>query len=495
MNRSDKNNASAAPQPKKGGAVRASFRTRAFRMGTYSVTAALVVIGIAFAVNLLASKLPASVTQLDMTAQRLFTLSDQTIKTIGGLNEDVTVYWIVQSGAEDASVKKLLELYEDLGKHLKVVQKDPVVYPGFTKEYTDAALKNNSLIVVSGSRNKVVSFEDIYAYDYEAYYQTGKVDGEFRGESAVTGAVGYVTSKDLPVMYILQGHGETALSSDMSAAVANENITVKELSLLTETEVPKDCSVLLISGPKNDLAPLECDALRAYLERGGKLMLLTDFVKGGLPNLQNLMENYGVSYHNGVVLEGNSKYCAWDYSYYLLPDIGTHTITSPLISNGYSIILPVASGLTVQENLREGLTVDALLNTSDTAYCKPAGTAMTTYDKEEGDENGPFSIGAAISEPLENGGETQIVWYTSSQLLDDTVNSWVGGANRDLFLNSLGWMNAQETAISIRGKSLAESYLTVPNGTAGLLSAVLIVLIPLAVLAVGVVIVIRRKRR
>jgi len=321
------------------------------------------------------------------------------------------------------------------------------------------------------------------------------VDGQFCGESALTGAISYVTSEDLPMMYILQGHGETDLSSDMASAVSSENITTKTLSLLTESEVPEDCDLLLINSPQSDLATLECDALKAYLQKGGKLMLLTDFVKGGLPNLEAVVADYGVNLVNGVVLEGDNNYCAWNYTYYLLPDIGSHTITSPLSSNNYHVILPVAGGLTVQDGLRDGLTVTKLLTTSDTAYCKLSGTAMKTYDKETGDINGPFALGVAIEETLDNGNKTQIVWYTSSQLLDDTVNGWVSGGNKNLFLNSLGWMSTQENSVTIRSRDLNTNYLTVPNATASTLSVVLIALVPLIFLASGVVVVVRRKRR
>ena len=259
--------------------------------------------------------------------------------------------------------------------------------------------------------------------------------------------------------------------------------------------MPADCDALMIVSPKTDLAPLECDALRAYLEKGGKLLLFTDYVEGGLPNLEAVLANYGVTNTQGVVLEGDKNYCAWGYAYYLLPDIGAHEITSPLSSNGYSVIAPVATGLSVAAELRDGLSVSRLLTTSDSAYCKLAGTAMTTYDKEEGDADGPFALAVAITDDLADGSQTQIIWMSTSQVLDDTVNSWVGGANQDLFLNSLGWMCEQENAISIRSKSLSAAYLTVPDAASSGLSAVLIGAVPLAILAVGIVVVVRRKRR
>lgn len=479
----------------RGAKMRAAFRTRAFRMGTYSVAVALVVIAIVFAVNLVMTKVPATVTQIDMTDQGIFTLAEQTKSVVASLDSPVTVYWIVQQGQEDGQLGKLLALYEGLGKNLSVVKKDPVVYPGFAKQYTDSDVSNNSLIVVCGTRSKLVANSDIYVYDYDEYYSSGNVTGTFCGESALTGAISYVTSAELPVIYTLEGHGETALSSDMSKALTDENYTTQTLSLVSETEVPEDCDALLIVGPKTDLAPLECDALRAYLKNGGKVLLFTDYVKGGLPNLEAVLADYGVTDVQGVVLEGDKNYCAWGYSYYLLPDIGSHTITSPLSSNGYSVIAPVATGLQIAADLRDGLTVESLLTTSTSSYCKLAGTEMKTYNKETGDVDGPFSIGVAITDDLGDDKQAQIVWYSTSQILDDTVNGWVGGANQDLFLNSLGWMCAQENSVSIRSKNLSTSYLTVSDAVSSSLSVLLIGVVPLAVLAAGVIVVVRRKRR
>ena len=150
-----------------------------------------------------------------MTDQGIFTLAEQTKSVVASLDSPVTVYWIVQQGQEDGQLGKLLALYEGLGKNLSVVKKDPVVYPGFAKQYTDSDVSNNSLIVVCGTRSKLVANSDIYVYDYDEYSSSGNVTGTFCGESALTGAISYVTSAELPVIYTLEGHGETALSSDM----------------------------------------------------------------------------------------------------------------------------------------------------------------------------------------------------------------------------------------------------------------------------------------
>ena len=205
------------------------------------------------------------------------------------------------------------------------------------------------------------------------------------------------------------------------------------------------------------------------------------------------MEYYGTALMDGIVLEGDSDHHMRGYNYYLLPDINSHDITQPLM-DGYYILMPVAQGITVSDELRDGLTVTQLLTTSDSAYAKADGYNITTFDKEEGDTDGPFALGVAITEEVE-GGQTGIVWLTTSYMFDSDNNMRVAGANNDLFLNALDWMCQRESAISIRAKDLSTEYLTVPSSTASTWSVILVAVVPLAFLACGAVVTIRRRRR
>ena len=126
-----------------------SFRTRSFRAGGYSVLAAALVIAIAVVVNLMAAKLP----KTDLSSQELFTLSDQTVELAEGLDEPVTVYWLVSQGSEDSYLTQLLDRYDHLSRNLTVEKVDPVVYPTFASNYTDEEITMNSMILVSEKRS------------------------------------------------------------------------------------------------------------------------------------------------------------------------------------------------------------------------------------------------------------------------------------------------------------------------------------------------------
>ena len=477
-----------------GASLKRSFRTRTFRAGGYSLAAAAVVIAIAVAINLVVGALPADWTKLDLTSSGLYSLSSQTQQMISGLEDEVTVYWIVQSGTEDDTIGELLDRYEDLSKNLKVEEKDPVVYPNFAQQYTSETLYNNSLIVECGDRSRYISYYDIYVTDYESYYTTGTASTQFDGESQLTSAVDYVTNEDLPVVYTLTGHGESELPSSLSSGAEEENLLLEDLSLLTQEAVPEDADALILYAPQSDISEDEKDMLLTYLQGGGKLMLVTNYSETELPNLAAVMEYYGTSLEAGIVLEGDSSHHMRGSNYYLLPNIGSHDITAPLSDGGYYVLMPVAQGIKIADDLRDGLSVTSLLTTTASSYAKPDGYDMTTYDKEEGDVDGPFSLGVAISEEVEDG-TTGIVWLTSSYMFDESTDLMVSGANTDLFLNALDWMCQRESAISIRAKDLSTEYLTVPSADASTWSLILVVTLPAAFLIAGAyVTVVRRKR-
>lgn len=469
--------------------------TRAFRVGGYSVAAAAIVVFLAVVANILVNALPASVTQLDTTAGTLYTLSQETEDILDGLEQDVTIYWIVQSGQEDETLGTLLDRYAARSNYVTLETIDPDVSPNFLQEYVSGTVYNNSLIVESGDRNTYVSYEDIYEYSYSSDYSS--YDVSFAGESSLTSAIDYVLSDTLPKLYTLTGHGEDDLSTSFQSAVEQQNIEVADLSLLTEESVPEDADCLLINGPDSDLSQDEAEAIQAYLDTGGDLIVLTDPAQDGqdLTNLEALMGEYGMTANDGVVIEGDTANYALGSPFYLLPNLESHSITSPLQEGGYYILLALAQGITVEESPRDGLTVESLLTTSDAAYSKIAGYSMETYSKEEGDIDGPFSLAAIATDTLEDGSESHVIWVGSTSLLDDQYNQQISGANQDFFLNCVGWTCEGEEGVSIHAKQITTEYLTMSASTASMLTLLLVAVLPAGYLLFGLRIWIRRKHQ
>ncbi|NLI22075.1 MAG: GldG family protein [Clostridiales bacterium] len=470
------------------------FSTRRFKSGGYAVLVSVIVVLVVVAVNVFVGQLPSTVTKIDTTAQKLFTFSEQTEQLLTGLTQNVTLTLVAEKGSEDETTQELLSRYKALSDKITVNTVDPVVQPKFTANYTTEDVAANSVIVNSDKRSKVVAYDDIYQYDYSNYNYTGSYEVNFAGEGALTSAIDYVVSDNLPVIYQLLGHGETALAGDLKSAVDKDNLTVSDLSLLALEAVPEDCSCLLIQAPTSDLSAEETDKVLAYLNKGGRLLLITDYASAARPNLQKLVNSYGVDYASGIVVEGDMNRCLRGYPHYLLPTVDTHEITQPIQDGNLYVLMPTAQGIVKLDSYRSSLTIASLLTTSAQAYNKLNPDSATTLDRADGDTDGPFDVGVAISETVSEG-ETRIVWFSTSLFLDDQINQMVSGANQDLFLNSLNWMCERENNISIRAKSLSQAYLTVPSGQASFWSGLLAVVLPLAVIAVGIVVVVKRRKR
>ena len=253
-------------------------------------------------------------------------------------------------------------------------------------------------------------------------------------------------------------------------------------------EIPEDCDTLLINAPTSDISKEELTMLRSYVQGGGKLMVLSGPQKStALTNLDSLLVDYDVTITEGVVVDTDRDHYAFTAPYVLMPDIESSDITDPLTEASSHVIVPIAQGLTVGS----GSGATALLTTSDDAVSKAAGYAMTTYDKEDGDTDGPFTLAVSIEDSAAGG---KIVWVSTDYLLDDMYNSYSSGANLDFVMNSLSWMIGENDAVSIRAKSLNNSYLTISSSSATVLKVVMMGVIPACFLLLGIDELLRRRR-
>lgn len=461
------------------------LRSRSFRAGGYSVLVCALALAIAVSLNYLAGTLPQGLTHRDVTQAGLFTLSPQTESLLQGLGEDVTVYWVVQSGQEDAGLEQLLQNYQAGSPHFVVEKRDPDLYPTFLEDYGVSPFYNNSLLVTLGSRYRYVGYYDIYPYDTEAQ--------SFAGEQKLTAALQFVTSPSLPKIYFTTGHGEESLPEDFSQALEGANFSSETISLLSAMSVPEDAAALAILGPEKDFDEQELEAVEEYLMNGGSLLYLSDPMDRRPQKLEALLSAWGLTAQEGVVVEGSSNYFALATPYYLMPDLESHAITDPLSTGGYYVLLPIAHGLTVTQ--ATDLTTEVLLRTSARAYSKIDGLNAGTTQRETGDLSGPFPLAAASERSLDEGLSSRVVWVGSVGLINTQANSRVSGGNQDFFVNALSWLANQEEGITIHAKSLENQYLTLSDGTAQVLAAVFLAVIPGAFLAVGLSVNVGRKRR
>ncbi len=474
-----------------------TLKTKAIRAGGYSVSAAAIVLVIVIVVNMMMSALPSQFTQFDTSSNQLYTLSEQSENILAELDIDVNLYWVVRSGSESETIEYLLNQYTSKSNYISLTKVDPDVDPAFIENYTDS-IEDNSLIVESEIRSTVVDYDDIFTTSYvvdETSYYGYTTETQFNGESAVTSAIDYVINEDLPKVYLITGHDESSLSDDYSTAVQNQNIETEELSLLEAESIPEDADAIMIYNPQSDISSEEREVIEEYLASGGKMLLITSPLTSGetLTNLNALMYNYGVTSQSGIVVEGDGSYYAWGTPYYLLPTINSHSITSSISSAGYSILSAISQGLTVSDSLSDGISVSELLTTSDDAYSKVDSYEMTTTEREDGDIDGPFALAVSIQDSNTGAG---IIWIGSASILDDTTNEMVSGANQDFFLNCLNYLcEKDDSSLSIHAKSMSLDYLTMTSDQVTGYAVLFIAIIPIAFIAIGIIVYVRRLHR
>lgn len=472
---------------RKGGAARSKA---VFKNGALASALTAAVLAAVVLVNLLVGKLPTRFTQFDLSQNGLYSIGEDTKQLLAGLQEDVTFYYLAQTGQEQQNLVAFLDRYAGETKHVRWEQKDPALCPTFAQQYGAQSAGEGSIIVVSGERSKVIDAGELYQYDYSSYYTTSSVEMLFDGEQQLTSAVSYVTSDALPVVYQLTGHGEASLSATLESALNAQNIELRSLALVSTDEVPDDAAALLLAGPTVDYTDDDLAMLRAYLEQGGNLLVFTD-ASVSTPKLDGLLAEYGLARTPGLVVEGDSGHYARGYDYYLLPDVAYHDATQAV--QELYVLLPMAQAIEVTD--AEGVSVTKLLNTSNAAYNKAAGYDMTTTAKEDGDADGPFALAAAAVKTLENDAESKVIWVGNLNMLDQGIDSQVAGGNSQFVLGCATWLCGRDAGVLIAAKSLSGDRLVVNAGQAALWGNLTTIVLPVLCLGAGAAITIKRRRR
>lgn len=460
------------------------------KKGLISSVAVVLVILAVIAVNVLVTWKDYSV---DVTSEKIYSLSDQTKSILESLDQNVTFYVINAESDSNSSYQKIWNEYKKHSSKIKIEYKDPELYPNFTANYVDnsESVSADSVIVVCGDKFRYISSNDYVNYSYGMDYSYTADSLEL--ESLLTEAINYVVSDETPVVYTLGGHAEKDFTTSVTSNFERDNYEVKSLNLLSQEAVPDDCSILIINGPEKDISDDEKTEITSYLENGGKLYIFLDAGVDDLKNLYALMEDYNVGVNQGVVVETDSNMYT-QYPIWLLPNIESTEATSAQYNSNVYVMAPSAKGLTVLSSEEEAeeesaLTVTPLLTTSDGAYSK-VDTNSSTIEKEKEDIDGPFDIAVSVSD--ENGGKMIVVGCTN--MLEESIDAAVSGANTDFVMNGVNYLTQQESKISIRAKDLTSETAVVPAFAQKMTLIFSVFVLPLFLLIVGIVEVVRRRR-
>ena len=476
---------------------RYSVSVKNLQPGAYSTGMIALAAAAAVALNLVAGELPSSWVSIDVTEEKLYSLTDQTREFVKGIRENVTIYVIAAEENSDSTLGQTLQRYEDLSDYIQVEYVDPNVNPKFHTKYTDGSISMNSLIVVSEKRNKVIDYSAIYetSYDYDSYTgsYTSSTSG-YDGEGQITSALDYVLSENMPKVLILEGHGEYSLSSTFTNALKKENVDYESVNLLNYEEIPEDTACVIINGPVKDFSQDDAEKVLAYLEKGGNVVFVAGYTGDTeTPNLDSLLSYMGLRVEQGLIVEQDTANY-YMVPYYLLPELKSSAYTSGIYGS-YYVFAPYSQGISILDEEAEGMIYNAFMSTSDKAFSKMDNENLQNYKQGDGDLQGPFAIGLAAVKELGDGGTASMVVYGCEQLFTDDANNMVSGSNLTLFTNTVSGFVEHEVSISIPVKSYEVSYLTIPQGRAALIGLITVVLIPAGYLVSGFVIWFRRRKR
>ena len=488
------------------------FKQKTSQNGLRVFLVTLVLLIALVVVNVLVSLLPVSVTELDLSTDKMYSVSDTTKRALSKLDTPVELYYLA-AGGESSLANEALHIKLFLSKLPSYTGKlsfeiiDTAQVPTFAGNLGIAEdTPNNSIVVKSDKRTRVLTQDDLfyyyiegvgkltaaeaqqYVYMLQMYGQSVTPTYHFDGEGQLLGAIDYVTTDVLPKIYALDGHSETALPTALTESLTLQNMALETLSLIKTGSVPEDCDLLLIHTLRADLSATETEAISAYLDKGGKLMIITSPGISVCKNLLSIAEKYGLYAEDGIIIEGNSNHY-YQAPYYIFPAVSSHPITDEYASSTY-IMMPYAHGIRIDDQLPEGVSATGIFGTSESSYIVP--TDAETTARPEGQDAASHHVGVIAQ--AQNG--STLLWLGSYGIADEASNSYTANGNFMYFLSAVKYLTgATENISTLAPMTLSTPRLTVPTGAANLWSIILIILIPLAILVCGLAYWMKRRKK
>jgi ABC-type uncharacterized transport system involved in gliding motility auxiliary subunit len=411
----------------------------------------------------------------DLTPNQKFSLSPQTVKFLKGLTQDVSIY-VFDTERNMRGHHDLLDNYAVQTNHLSVHYVDPVRQPSLAKQYVDqpgGTINDGTIVVVAGDR----------------HFEAKSAD-----EEGVTNALVRVL-KGEKTIYFIQGHGERDLASTerggydhLKKLFENENFQAKPLVLLQKNEIPSDCAVLIVAGPRNDYLPQEVDVIRKFVGGGGRAMFMLD-PGADLPNLSGLLSDWNITPQNDLVIDLSpvARMLGAEPTMPLIIKYGSSPITAPL--EGTASLFPLTRSFTVGKDSKAGVTADSLCETSENSYgiadFDPNVHTITVGFREGKDYKGPLSV--AVSGTVAGNGSKKtegrfVVLGTSAM----AANVYLGfQSNKDLFMNMVSWLAQEEDLISIRPKPADSQHLNVTAREMNIILYLGVLGLPLMIIVAG----------
>ena len=470
------------------------FKDKGILKRINSVFIVVAVLAILFLINILADMLPWS---YDMTAEKIFTLSDQTKSVLQSMDKEVNVVAFFEEGGEDQMVQTLLEEYRKAGNgFINVEYIDADQNPAAVKKYdeNDEGISNGTIVFESNGTIKKINKSDIYILNDLAY---GKA---FNGEQQFTGAIIRVTNENLPKVYFLEGHKEPDLNAELSklkARLEGEGHVVESLNILKTQAVPDDADTIVVVSPKKDIGEDERKILKEYLIKGGRMIALFDIITKDDPfsNFNSLLQNYGIQFKSNFVVEEDSNSFYANNKMYLVPYYNIqHTIVEKLNADRLFVLLPFSSNIETMNEIDRTVTVDKLLVSSESSWVR-YDISDDTSTKTAADTAGPATLAVAASKDNTDlrYDETKMVIVGNAGFVTNDYIDTQG--NFDFLMNAMNWVEDRDDSISIRPKSINTNSMFVKGEMYTIVLTISVVIVPLIAFSAGLIVWLRRRHQ
>ncbi len=470
--------------------------------GTKTTILVLVILAVFFAINILMQQL--ELTPLDFSAEKLYTLTDESKEKVKDINKEIDIYFIGYSDGD--STLDLAKQYNKTNENIKVEAVSVENRPDLAEKY-GIQTGDVSIIVECEEKFKILSTSDLVAYDTNTY------ESYSVAEEKLTASIMQISTDDVPKVYFLTGYSDFSLSYAMqylNMYLQNEINEIAVLDILSEGKVPDDCDTLVITTPSSDFDEQTTNAIIDYINSGRNILWLNSVVsqEQNFPNVNKILAMYGVNpFEIGRIRETDSSKMVYDSPDLIMPEVGYHTITEDII-NGLIFRNATKINLVDDEALEElNVTETGILNTSEGSYFR-SDFYNSDAAKSDEDEAGPFLVGAeldkTIKEANEDTGEQAVVskliiygenYFVSDLPLfsDSQMPQIVYRQNRDLVLNSIAYLCERDEDITARKNTGSVTYTATELENNVILAIIFVV--PVIIILIGIIVWIKRQRK
>lgn len=426
--------------------------------------------------------------QWDLTANRRFSLSPQSVKLVKELKAPVEVraYFSMEGESTRDKMSDLLTLYANVSPKFKLELIDTDRSPGRAKG--DDIKMYGTVVMVSGKSTEKVTTLD---------------------EEKITNALVKLTeSRTLPI-YFVKGHGEKSIDdfSDQGIGRIKDELTKqafegRTLFLPQQKEIPADAAAVVIPGPRMDFAAQETEQLKKYVAKGGRCVFLVD-PGAKLANLSRLLGEYGFSLPPLALIDQVSRALLGDAFSIMVKDYSQHPIMKDFeLQTVFPLSRPIEKGKAPQ-----GATVEELVMSLPTSLAIAESLISAKEINVQNAKRGPFTLAMAGSYPVKDEKkkeeppapgepeakkkEGKIAVFGTSTFIDDRYLAAYG--NKDLFLNTLSWMAERENLISIRPRESKSAPLMLSQAQGRMAMLYCLFILPGAVIIAGILMLFRRR--